>query len=648
MVSVTDAGGTYNGSAFPVTAVSITGAGGLNDSNVNDVTLDYVNTDSNTDLGSTAPTNAGDYSVVATYAGDANHTGNNSAAVDFAIGQASSVVNITDNGGTYNGSAFPVTAVSIAGAGGLNDSSVNDVTLDYVNTDTNTDLGSSAPTNAGDYSVTATYAGDANHTGSSSDAVDFTIAQAGSTVSVTYAGGSYNGSAFPVTAVSITGAGGLNDSNLNDVTLDYVNTDSNTDLGSVAPINAGDYSVTATYAGDANHTGSSSGAVDFTIAQGSSAVSVTDAGGTYNGSAFPVTAVSITGAGGLNDSNVNDVTLDYVNTDSNTDLGSTAPTNAGDYSVVATYAGDANHTGNNSAAVDFAIGQASSVVNITDNGGTYNGSAFPVTAVSIAGAGGLNDSSVNDVTLDYVNTDTNTDLGSSAPTNAGDYSVTATYAGDANHTGSSSDAVDFTIGQASSTVSVTYAGGSYNGSAFPVTAVSITGAGGLNDSNVNDVTLDYVNTDSNTDLGSTAPTNAGDYSVAATYAGDANHTGDSATADFTIAQATPTIDLTASNVTYDGSAQGATGEEVYGLNGLDLGQASLTYYDNGVALTGTPIDAGTYTVDANFAGNTDYAAETAARISRSLRWASPGRSRPATRPTMARPMPRPRRRASTA
>ena len=87
-MSVTDAGGTYNGSAFPVTAVSITGAGGLNDSNVNDVTLDDINTDTNTDLGSVAPTNAGDYSVTANYAGDANHTGSSSSAVDFAIGQA--------------------------------------------------------------------------------------------------------------------------------------------------------------------------------------------------------------------------------------------------------------------------------------------------------------------------------------------------------------------------------------------------------------------------------------------------------------------------------------------------------------------------------------------------------------------------------
>jgi uncharacterized delta-60 repeat protein len=79
------------------------------------------------------------------------------------------------------------------------------------------------------------------------------------------------------------------------------------------------------------------------------------------------------------------------------------------------------------------------------------------------------------------------------------------------------------------TTTVTDAGGAYNGSAFPAT-VAVTGAGTITGS----ATLDYVDTDTNTDLGSLAPTGAGHYTVTATYAGDLTHTGSSASTSFTI------------------------------------------------------------------------------------------------------------------
>ena len=53
----------------------------------------------------------------------------------------------------------------------------------------------------------------------------------------------------------------------------------------------------ATYAGSANYT-TTSGVVNFSIGKATPTVSVTDAGGTYNGtSAFPATAATVTGVG---------------------------------------------------------------------------------------------------------------------------------------------------------------------------------------------------------------------------------------------------------------------------------------------------------------------------------------------------------------
>ena len=86
--------------------------------------------------------------------------------------------------------------------------------------------------------------------------------------------------------------------------------------------------------------------------------------------------------------------------------------------------------------------QATSTVSVTDNGGTYNGSPFAASG-TVTGAGGLN---TTPTSFSYVGTGSTTYPATFvAPTNAGTYTVTASYAGDANHTGGSSVAVPFTI-----------------------------------------------------------------------------------------------------------------------------------------------------------------------------------------------------------
>ena len=166
--TVSDAGGVYTGSPFAASALA-TGAGGLNDTNSADFTFDYVNTDTSADLHAVAPTNVGHYSVTATYNGDATHGSSTSSPKTFSITVASSTTTASDSGGAYTGSAFAASALA-TGAGGLHDTTAADFTFDYVNTDTSphVDMGSTAPSDVGHYSVRATYNGDANHSGSTS------------------------------------------------------------------------------------------------------------------------------------------------------------------------------------------------------------------------------------------------------------------------------------------------------------------------------------------------------------------------------------------------------------------------------------------------------------------------------------------------
>ena len=66
----------------------------------------------------------------------------------------------------------------------------------------------------------------------------------------------------------------------------------------------------------------------------------------------------------------------------------------------------------------------------------------------------------------------------------------------------------------------------------------------------------------------TAPTNAGDYTAIASYAGDSNYNPSSDSKDYSIAKANTTTTVTANNATYDGNPHGGTAN-VTGPGGLN-------------------------------------------------------------------------------
>ena len=114
----------------------------------------------------------------------------------------------------------------------------------------------------------------------------------------------------------------------------------------------------------------------------------------------------------------------------------------------------------------------------------------------------------------------------------------------------------------------------------------------------------------------TAPTDAGTYTVRASFAGNTNYNGDSDTKTITIERADATVNLTwASPQTYNGNAHPASATvtgPVAADNPIGSPAVGFEYFVGGSAgLAGTgsataPTDAGTYTVRASFAGNTNY------------------------------------------
>src|SRR5439155_18344616 len=94
-----------------------------------------------------------------------------------------------------------------------------------------------------------------------SGTVQVTIIPAGSATTVTAGDAIDDGSPHGATAVA-TGAGGLSQT----LTVTYTGRNGTVYNSTTAPTAAGDYTASASYPGDANHTGSGSGA-NFTIAK---------------------------------------------------------------------------------------------------------------------------------------------------------------------------------------------------------------------------------------------------------------------------------------------------------------------------------------------------------------------------------------------
>jgi hypothetical protein len=197
-------------------------------------------------------------------------------------------------------------------------------------------------------------------------------------------------------------------------------------------------------------------------------------------------------------------------------------------------------------------------------------------------------------------------------TNAGTANASASFTGDANHTGSS-DSKNFAISKASSATVVTFEVGPYvyRGTAFTATAV-VTGAGGLNQP----VTIVYSGDCTNV-------TSANGCTATATFAGDPNHDGSNDSKSITIIKANQTITFAGlankilGNPDFNVSASANSGLTV----SLTASPASVcTISGSTVHLTGV----GTCTVTASQAGNSNYNAATPVSHSFTVSYMSAG------------------------
>ncbi|MHA6513483.1 hypothetical protein [Tessaracoccus sp. Z1128] len=356
-------------------------------------------------------TAAGSYSITATEPGGSSRT------VPFVIGKAASTVTLTCNDAVYSGTARTPCRATAAG--------LTDWVLPTITYTDNV--------NAGTATAEATWAGDANHTGSTVRKT-FTIDKATSRIgmscygSVGYTGDPVSG-CFDAYAL---GVGGLREP----VQIVFEN---NIDAG----INTA--SATATWDGGRNHTGST-GTQTFSINRAGSTVTIvcpTSVG--YTGSPLEPCSAQAEGVG-----MTEELTVTYTG---NVQLGTARAT--------AQYDGDRNHYPS-SASSNFTVVPGSTAVSILcpTVDPTYTGSPIEPCTGTVTAAG----MEPANVALTYRD---NVDAGTAT--------VSGSWPGDANHTASSSS-VEFTIAPAPVTMTAGSYSGQFDGVAHDVGDCAVTGA----------------------------------------------------------------------------------------------------------------------------------------------------------------------------
>ena len=500
------------------------------------------------------PTDAGVYTVTATYPStnpDYNSIAAGTYTTTLTITQATPTITLNPVNVTYDGSPQSVTAPGVIGVNGA----IGSATISYTLNGTSV----ASPTDAGVYTVTATFAGNTDYTSASATAT-WIIEQATPTITMNPVTVIYNGQP-QLAAATASGLSGSLSSAL--IYIQYSN--------GATPVNPGTYTALATFVGNQDYSPITA-LTTVTITQATATITLSPATVTYNGSAQGVTAEAFSG---------------------NVDLGPAliayngsgiVPVNAGTYTVVATYAGNADYAPT-TAMTTLTISPAAPSILAYPVSVTYDEQAHGDTAEVY----GVTGEDLGPATISY-------SLGGvpltpgAAPTDAGTYTVTAAFTASGNYS-SGTAMTTITIAQAAPVFVVSPVSVTYDGQAHAVTA----GVFGLEGEPFGAATVTYSTSDGS------VPVHAGTYTATVSFAGNTDYAAASVRKTVTIAQATPTIAMSPVSVTFDGTAHAATAE-VFGPFNADLGPATVTYSGNGL----TPIHAGTYIATATFAGNSDY------------------------------------------
>jgi len=603
------------------------------------------------------PTAASSFSFNATYSGDANNNRATSGCELLTVTRASTTTTVVSSA---NPSVFGQSVTFTATVTGSTTVATLTGTVTFL--DGTTTLGTGTVSGGiatfatstlavGSHSITASYGGDTNFTGSTSAVLTQTVNKASTTTTVaSSANPSVFGQSVTFTATVAPVAPGAGSPSGTVTFLDGTTTlgtgtlSAGTATFTTSTLAVGSHPITASYGGDANFSGSSSAvltqtvnpvtgvSIATTIRDSTNAAVTSVALGTAVHDSATLTGQTATAGGSVSYSFWNTGTCSGTRTAAGTvtvtngvvpNSNTITPTAASSFSFNATYSGDANNNRATSGCELLTVTRASTTTTVVSSA---NPSVFGQSVTFTATVTGSTTVATLTGTVTFLDGATTLGTGTLSGGTAtfttsalavGSHSITASYGGDTNFTGSTSVPLTQTVGPAAAVTISTIINDSTN---TPASSIVIGAAvhdtatlSGVTATAGGTVTYQFFTGSSCSGTGTTVGTpvtvtngivpgsapqifnNAGSFSWNAVYSGDSNNSAaTSACEPLAVTKAGPTIttNLSASVITIGGSAT----DSATLTHSFQAGGTVAYNLFNSAACTGTPTLVSTVTV----------------------------------------------------
>jgi large repetitive protein len=641
------------------------------------------------------------HSITAVFGGDANYLTSTSSALTESVGKAATTTSVASSDTTaVPGQTITYTAtVAVTAPGSGTPSGADTVTFKDGATTITCGAGSVAfngttatctvvyaNTTGSPHSITATFNGDANYAASTSSALTETVGKAATTTAVaSNANPAVVGQSVALTAtISVAAPGAGNPTGtveffkggtpITGCTAQTVATPAETATCATSFTGSGSNTITATYSGDGNFSGSTSPNFTQTVNVGATTTTVTSSDLTANigqSITYTATVTPTSPAAGNPTGNVEFFdggtaitgctakALTGTGTDTATctvDYTSTTPPS---HSITAEYLGNAGtYSASTSTAITEVVGAAGTTTAVTSSDTTaITGETITYTAtVSVTAPGTGTPPATDTVTFKDGATTITCGAGSVAfngttatctavytSTTPASHSITAVFNGDANYSASTSTAITESVSAAPTTTVVTSGSNpSVVGQTVTYTAtVSVNAPGSGTPPATDTVTFKDNGTTIACAAGSAAfngttatclvkYTATGTHSITAVFSGDANYAASTSTATAQTVNQAATTSFVTSNADPSTTGQTVTYTATIAVTAPGTGTPpatdTVTFKDNGTtiacaagsaAFNGTTATClvkytatGTHPITAVFNGDANYAAST--------------------------------------
>ncbi len=415
----------------------------------------------------TSALSVGSHTITAMYNGDDHYDSITSGAVDQMVSQTASTTTLasSENSSLYVDSV--TFSAEVSGPGVTPTGSVTfydgSTALDTESLDTS---GAAAFTTSalsvGGHTITAVYGSDGNYNSSTSSAVDQTVNQAASTITLASSENSSQYGDSVAFSAEVSGPGVTPTGNVTfydgGTALDTASLDtSGAAAFTTSALSVGGHTITAVYGSDGNYNASTSSAVDQTVNEAASTITLASSENSSQYGDSVTFSAEVSGPGVTPTGTVTffdggtALGTDTLDTSGDTSF-TTSALSVGSHTITAVYGGDGNYNSSTSSAVDQTVNQTASTTTLasSENSSLYRDEVMFSAEVSGSGVTPTGNVTFYDgsTALDTATLNAfGTAAFSTSALRIGSHSITAVYDGDENYNASTSSALDQMVNQ---------------------------------------------------------------------------------------------------------------------------------------------------------------------------------------------------------